>query len=281
MTCPVSSPNSRLATDQSSSPSAASPLGIDQTPVVAALEVRSARVAEQDLDPGRRPAEQEDPGARAGGAASARSGTVVTGLRAGRLAVSRPADAADSASRRSRRPRPRAGRPSAEPSGPSGARRVRRSAATSRSRKMTVCPVKSSRMSVKMSSAALIRESHAQVTVSGVRTRKNVMQADLDPEAAEPGAALRVERLALVGSVGADGGAHVARSGRTAGHPTLRRLGRPRADDGREGWPHRLRRVALVRGGSRRGAWAPTDTVPGGGSDALPRPRPPPPRHRR
>ena len=52
---------------------------------------------------------------------------------------------------------------------------------------MTVWPVKSSRTSVKMSSTALMRGSHAQVTVSGVRTRKNVIRPTWIQKQPRPG----------------------------------------------------------------------------------------------
>ena len=70
---------------------------------------------------------------------------------------------------RSRRPRPRSRRPSSSPLA-SGRRRVRRSAATSRSRKMIVWPATSSSTIVSASRTTLIQIGHSQATLSGVRT---------------------------------------------------------------------------------------------------------------
>ena len=70
---------------------------------------------------------------------------------------------------------------------PNGRRRVRRSAATRRSRKMIVWPVRSSSRITANSSAALIQDGQSHTTLSGVRTMKTTRTIELEPEAAEPG----------------------------------------------------------------------------------------------
>ena len=83
-------------------------------------------------------------------------------------------------------PRPRARRPSCVAL-PIGRRRLRRSAATSRSRKMIVWPVVSSSPMTANSRIALTASGQCQATLSGVRTTKNTRTATWNRKQPRPG----------------------------------------------------------------------------------------------
>ena len=114
---------------------------------------------------------------------------------------------------RPHRGRPHRGRPSSSSSPtvlvalPSGRRRLRRSAATSRNRKMIVWPVVSSRPMTAKSSTALTASGQCQATLSGVRTTNSASTASWNPKQPGPGprSASRSAPLYWTGPVGRGG----------------------------------------------------------------------------